>query len=96
MQKPRYVNGLAENSVKEGRVLVFVWKEEGDLSLVGGWDDADEDEGEDHVTRETVVSIQGLTRAPLRLRQLVHWHVWVFLSCFVCVSGVGFSFHMYG
>ena len=32
---------------------------------------------DDQRTREGAVSIQGTTRAPLRLRHWVHWHVWV-------------------
>lgn len=72
--------------MKDANFVVAGKEEEGVLELaLGGWDDDDDvDEGEDHVTREVVVSIQGLTRAPLRLRQLVHWHVWVFQCFYMC------------
>lgn len=71
MQKPRCLPGLAEYSEKEGRV-------DGDVVL--GWGGEGEEDGEDHVTREGLVSIQGAIRAPLRLRHWVHWHVWVFFA----------------
>lgn len=37
-----------------------------------------EEEEQNQVTREVVRLSQGATRAPLRLRHWVHWHVWVF------------------
>lgn len=48
------------------------------FSVEGSDEEGEEEEEQNQVTREVVRLSQGATRAPLRLRHWVHWHVWVF------------------